>query len=632
MRADAGHSLLLSKIMVQPTVFRFPPADHVAGHNQENPVFTSQLFRSALQHAATRLRPVPRDTLAQQEDRPRQHAIRHLRAAAQADSVAFAIHDQLSPGARRVSLQRFNLRHLVDQAQMNIAGGVSPSSDTVQTTLSTSSHLAQFIREQPGNSDMLLDLLLKTRKELRAELIAAQMPGPDAGNGADPPARQNVSPAMDESMSTVVDELQQTILAASPNRITPCRTSVTINGTVYSNPVRLGNGLWGEAVRYHNQAGQQPILVKSLMEQYALPYRHVMAEELRMHRQVMGHDGQGHPNIVGLKGIAVCDDGSLHAIMEEAKGGNLQNFAVALNMLGRTGIIPRPVRQIVTRAILRQAAMGLQAVQDAGAVHLDLKALNYLLDDDGIVKMSDFGSAQMLPEDGSTLPIVNMDNDVRVTRELAPVRETHITTKFDVFMFGEMLQGLTSDTLIEGELERGAGHVINTRTSHGSTALERLRNAALAPDPEQRPSVAGILHSAFISDDDGADPADIQVLIKRVAKYSNHMSSRVIEAVTRINIDDAQQSLIAGLEQELQRPAPRPIGPWFMADDQPTLETIEVRGILQAILAKLQHKRAENADQVRTDRLMIAQLHNTPGIQPLLQDVRAACSRLSTLG
>ena len=49
-------------------------------------------------------------------------------------------------------------------------------------------------------------------------------------------------------------------------------------------------------------------------------------------------------------------------------------------------------------AILRQAALALQAAHEAGVVHRDVKPANIVVDPEGYAKLTDFGIARALGE------------------------------------------------------------------------------------------------------------------------------------------------------------------------------------------------------------------------------------------
>ena len=107
-----------------------------------------------------------------------------------------------------------------------------------------------------------------------------------------------------------------------------------------------------------------------------------------------------HPNIVQV--FAVGEAGGTHYIAQEyIQGVNLRQF------LNRKG----PPELPVALRIMKQVAVALQAAGDAGIVHRDIKPENIMITRKGVVKVTDFGLAQLtqgperlnLTQDGVTV-------------------------------------------------------------------------------------------------------------------------------------------------------------------------------------------------------------------------------------
>jgi hypothetical protein len=81
-------------------------------------------------------------------------------------------------------------------------------------------------------------------------------------------------------------------------------------------------------------------------------------------------------------------------VMEYMSGGSLRGRLIATNVTGR----PIPVDEAVT--LIHQAAQGCAAAHAIGIVHRDIKPSNLLLDDDGKIKVADFGT--LLVIEGAT--------------------------------------------------------------------------------------------------------------------------------------------------------------------------------------------------------------------------------------
>jgi serine/threonine protein kinase len=221
--------------------------------------------------------------------------------------------------------------------------------------------LAKKMGEGEFGADRMLDLTLKTAAELEDELAAM------AGLPKDRAAWGDKADAIAKAAETLRQVMQQ----KNPNRRTDGK--IVLNGkTVIVKQVKF----------------------RDMKEQFV--------GEARAHWQLSGGgSGEGDPHVVKMDGAAVDDRGNLSIVMEEAKGRDLDVFANALNECCRMGIIPPAARNALTQDIARQAAEGLKAVHQQNDLHLDLKAKNFFVDENGKVVIGDFGGAEAMGEDGT---------------------------------------------------------------------------------------------------------------------------------------------------------------------------------------------------------------------------------------
>jgi serine/threonine-protein kinase len=119
-----------------------------------------------------------------------------------------------------------------------------------------------------------------------------------------------------------------------------------------------------------------------------LPEAAVDAEsQTRFAREARAAAQVDHPHVVRIFDYGVGPDGQPYIIMELLRGESLER------RLGRAG--PLPIDE--TRAIVQQAAMGLERAHALGVVHRDLKPGNLFLVEAGgptFVKLLDFGIAR----------------------------------------------------------------------------------------------------------------------------------------------------------------------------------------------------------------------------------------------
>ncbi|RWS22848.1 hypothetical protein B4U80_01754 [Leptotrombidium deliense] len=139
-----------------------------------------------------------------------------------------------------------------------------------------------------------------------------------------------------------------------------------------------------------------------------------------------------HENVISLLGCCL-KKGPVLLIMECAANGNLRNFLTKL---------ANYPNQLTTHDFVNfavQIASGMQHLACKGCVHRDLAARNVLVDDENVMKISDFGLTRNLNSFGYY--------KVQNTDQLLPVRwmapeawsDNQFSTKSDVWSFGVLL-------------------------------------------------------------------------------------------------------------------------------------------------------------------------------------------------
>ncbi len=126
-----------------------------------------------------------------------------------------------------------------------------------------------------------------------------------------------------------------------------------------------------------NRAVAVKFLRKSLLDQ---PY---LVERFKSESQIVAR--LRHPNIVRVQGLGRTSGGSYFIVMDLVRGPNL------LDLGKRRGIsISEAVRWTIG------ACVALDHAHSRGVIHCDLKPANLLLDDDGEIRVTDFGLARSL--------------------------------------------------------------------------------------------------------------------------------------------------------------------------------------------------------------------------------------------
>ncbi|XP_074644515.1 fibroblast growth factor receptor 3-like [Tubulanus polymorphus] len=213
----------------------------------------------------------------------------------------------------------------------------------------------------------------------------------------------------------------------------------------------LGQGAFGqvfEAYLSNHNGNQTPlkVAVKKLRANASIEEQEALKTELEQMLYV-GH----HPNIVNLLG-ASFKNGRLMIVMEYAEPGNLLNYLkkkrhdVEMESIdgrkspshhekSRTYSLMKDNELI---SIIWQIAKGMRHLGSVKCIHRDLAARNILLADNMVAKISDFGLAREVYENGYYF---------KVTKGRLPFKwmspesllSGQYTTKSDVWSFGVLL-------------------------------------------------------------------------------------------------------------------------------------------------------------------------------------------------
>jgi len=223
------------------------------------------------------------------------------------------------------------------------------------------------------------------------------------------------------------------------------------------------------------------VAVKVLREVYSSDPKFVT----RFQREARAASALQHPNIVQVFDYGQSEE-SYYIVMEFVDGTDLRRY------LKRHGVLA--VDRAV--AIAHDVALGLGAAHRLGIVHRDVKPQNVMLNESGLVKLTDFGIASMykdveaerLTTTGMTLGTVQYYAPEQAQGEI-------VSPAADVYALGIVLyEMLTGRTPFDGDTpvaiamkhiqdEPEPPSVYNPRIPPG---LERVIMRCLAKDPRDR--------------------------------------------------------------------------------------------------------------------------------------------------
>ncbi len=150
-------------------------------------------------------------------------------------------------------------------------------------------------------------------------------------------------------------------------------------------------------------------------------------ERQRFHIEAEAVARLQHPNIVQVHEVGE-HEGKPFFSMEFCPGGGLDK------KLGGTPLPPKEAARLV-----ETLARAVQAAHDKGVVHRDLKPANVLLAEDGTPKVTDFGLAKRLDEQGRTATGVVIGTPSYMAPEQAGGKSKEVGPATDVYALGAIL-------------------------------------------------------------------------------------------------------------------------------------------------------------------------------------------------
>ncbi len=290
-----------------------------------------------------------------------------------------------------------------------------------------------------------------------------------------PPSARNAfiaeACAGDEALRQEVESLL-TFHDDDSDAVAPVREADFAPGTVFAGRYRMtrriGRGGMGDVWEADDLVLQTAVALKLIDSTDAARER--ILTEVRLARQIT------HPAICSVFDVGEAD-GAIFYSMELVRG---EDLAALLRRAGRL-----PSERVAD--IARQLCAGLTAAHAHGILHRDLKPANVLIDEDGLVRITDFGIA-----------ITRADADLHMQtgtpRYMAPEQRsegTRLSEQTDVYALGLVLyELLVGPDIFNRVAAAGALPKPSTLVPAVDPQLEGVVSQALARDPARRPSSA----------------------------------------------------------------------------------------------------------------------------------------------
>ena len=210
----------------------------------------------------------------------------------------------------------------------------------------------------------------------------------------------------------------------------------------------------------------------------------------RFRREARAVAQLNHPHVVGVIDAGEDEEGMPFIVFEYVEGETLKE------RIRRTGRLPVP--EAIAYAI--EIARALAAAHERHIVHRDVKPQNVLIDEEGSAKVTDFGIARTLEEDGLTLAGRVLGTTDYVSPEQALGHP--VTGQSDLYSLGVVLfEMLTGDVPFHGDNQVAVAmkHVreelpdVQRLRPEVSAALAALVDRTTAKDTAVRPRDAGAL-------------------------------------------------------------------------------------------------------------------------------------------
>jgi eukaryotic-like serine/threonine-protein kinase len=248
----------------------------------------------------------------------------------------------------------------------------------------------------------------------------------------------------------------------------------TTMGGRYRLESRIGSGGMSTVYRAHDETLERWVAIKVMNREVATD-----SDQLeRFRREARAVARLSHPNIVHVIDAGE-DDQRPYIVFEYIEGENLKE------RIRRVG--PLPIPEAVAYSI--EIARALGAAHASHIVHRDVKSQNVLIDPEGTAKVTDFGIARTLEEDGLT-------DDGRVlgtTDYVSPEQALghSVTGQSDLYSLG-----VTLFEMVTGELPFTAETQVGVAMQHVQSEIPDV----CALRPEVSANLAAVIETAMAKD------------------------------------------------------------------------------------------------------------------------------------
>ncbi len=252
----------------------------------------------------------------------------------------------------------------------------------------------------------------------------------------------------------------------------------------------------------------------------------------RFEREARAAASLSHPNIVQVYVVGEAD--GLHFIAQEyVKGLNLREY------IRRKG----PPDTALALHFMKQVVLALDKAGRAGIVHRDIKPENLLINSKGVLKVTDFGLAQLMQPDvnKSSMELTQVGTTMGTPLYMSPeqVHGHKLDQRSDLYSFG-----VTCFHMLTGEPPFRGETAMSVAVQHLNDKPPRLQDRR----PDLPPALCQVVHRLMAKRPDQRY-ADAQAVLKNIKQIQTAIKEDLDPAL--LNLSGAEWDLEELIPQKL---------------------------------------------------------------------------------
>ena len=300
----------------------------------------------------------------------------------------------------------------------------------------------------------------------------------------------------------------------------------------------IGEGGMANVYLAHDLILNRDVAVKVLRGDLANDEKFVR----RFQREALASSSLSHPNIVEMYDVGE-DNGTYYIVMEYVDGKTLKQLIKKRGALTLSECID----------IMLQLTDGVEHAHESYIIHRDLKPQNIMIQDNGEIKITDFGIAMALNNTQLTQTNSVMGSVHYLPPEQASGKGS--TVKSDVYSMGILLYELLTgnlpfrgDNAVEIALKQIKDDIPSIREQNPAIpqSIENIVLKATAKNPKNRYSSSKEMHDDLLTALNEERKNEERI----VFKYSEHEINNDQKVVIGENAENTQKELIIDDEED----------------------------------------------------------------------------------